>query len=789
MTSQAAPDASPPRRVRRKQGDLVLTGRGGYLDDIELPGTLHATVVRSTEASADLLEVDLEAARRAPGVRWAMDGHELAEHVPALVPLVDPSRFGLRSSPTPVLAVDRIRYEGEPIAVVVADTLAQAEAAADTVQVTYSRRPAVLDAETALADDAALLFPEWKTNAIGEIPFSDGDPDARYAQAPHVLEGEMSIQRYNAAPLETRGYLASWGADERLTLYASTQNPHPLRTQLAEMFKLPPTQIHVIATRMGGGFGHKFAGFPEEVLVCVLSRLVGAPVKWIETRAESMLVGGREYLHRFSVAFDDQGRILALRDRILGDIGALGTSAGWGMVYVAGMTFPGPYLVADYDVQAVPVVTNKPPWNGAIGYGKESASLVLERMVDMIAHALGIDPVDVRLTNFIPADAFPYFTKSKRLDSGDYAAALRAVLELGDYTGLRHRQAIAQDDDALLGVGVALELCPEGSDSPGVLLRGYDTSTVRIDPMGSVAVLTGVTSPGTGNETGIAQVVAAELGLDVEQVSVWQGDTDISPYGYGNFSSRGMNVGGGAAVLAARELKTKLRAAAAGMLQADPESLVFHGGRIRPGDGDGIAFADVVRAIYDYSIALPALGDPQLEATRTYHPPNLLHIPDEAGRTSSYPTFPYSAHLALVEVDRDTGVVRVLEYSCVHDCGVIINQNFVDGQLLGSIALGIGGALWEALPYTPDGHLTARTFKHQLLPRAPDLPPIRLGHQVTPSPFTVLGTKGAGESGVAGAIAVMSCAVNDALKPLGIHAHTMPLSPPNVLRALQEAGR
>jgi carbon-monoxide dehydrogenase large subunit len=771
-------------RVRRRHGDLILTGRGGYLDDVELPGMLHATFLRSTEVHARIVKVDVSPALTMPGVRHVMTGAQATEHVTIVPHFYDPAVVGGRTTDFTCMAVDRVTHEGEAIAVVVAETLAQAEAARDAIRVTYELLPGVLDCEAALGPDAPLVFEEWGTNELADIPFTEGDPDTAFASAPHVLEDELRIQRYNTAPMETRGYIAAWGLDDRLTFYASTQNPHPLRTHLSRLLGINESLIRVIATRLGGGFGHKFHGYPEEPVIAAVSRIVGAPVKWLETRAESMFVGGREYVHHFSVAYDDDGKILGLRDRVLGNIGTLGTLGGWGMAYVAGMAFPGPYRVKDYEVHAVPVVTNKPPWNGAIGYGKESAALALERMIDLIAQDLDLDPADVRLTNFIQPDEFPYWTRAKRLDSGNYPGALNQLLEMADYPEQRRMQRAQRDDGRLIGVGIAFELCPEGGDFPGALIRGYDTSTVRVAPGGNVTVLTGVTSPGTGNETGIAQVVAREFGIPVEQVTVMQGDTDVSPYGFGNFSSRSMNVGGGSAVLAARDVRKRMAKAASILLEADAESLRFADGRIQVPGTEGMSFSEVALEIYNRAIAIPQIDEPQLESTRTYGPPNMLHVPDEEGRTSGYPTFPYSAHLARVEIDAETGCVKVPAYASVHDCGVVINPTFVEGQLFGSIAIGIGGALWEELPYDSGGHLGAQTFKQYLTPRAPDLPVIQHGTQITPSPFTVLGTKGAGESGVAGAVSAIANAVNDALVPLGVRVHQMPLSPPRLLRAI-----
>lgn len=774
-------------RVRRKQGDLILTGRGRYLDDIELPGVLHAAVLRSPHPHARIVGIDASAAAAATGVRVVLTG---AEAVPMATPIphyYDPAIPGGKTHAFRCLAVDKVVYVGQPVAAVVAKTLGDAEAALEAIRVEYELLPFVLDADEALEAGAPLLFEDWGDNVVIRSAFQEGETEAVLAGAPHVLEDEIRIQRYGTTPLEPRGYLAQWEQDGRLTFYGSCQNPHPLRSNLATMLDLPETQIKVVAPRVGGGFGHKFHGYPEEILVCLLSRLAGAPVKWLETRADSLLVGAREMVHRFTAAYDDDGRILAVRDRIVANIGALGSMAGWGMSFVAGMAFPGPYKVKHYDVESVAVVTNKAPWNGARSYGKESAALAIERMVDLIAVDLGLDPIDIRRRNFIKSDEFPYWTTAKRLDSGNYDGVLDKAVDLSGYEQLREKQRLARREGRLLGVGVAFELTPEGGDFPGDLVRGFDTSTVRVDPSGKVMVLTGVTSPGTGNETGIAQLVAGEFGVPVDDVAVLQGDTDACPYGYGNASSRSLNLGGTAAVLAARDVRERLAACAAVLLGLETDrGLVFADGWISaPDGGPRLRFRDVARQVFTRAIEIPAIDQPQLESTRTYAPTNLLHVPDTEGRVSPYPTYPNSAHISTVEVDAGTGLVTVLGYTGVDDCGTVVNPTLVEGQFLGAIAMGIGGALWEDLSYGADGRPRTQTFKQYLLPRSTDLPHLAIGSQVTPSPFTLLGTKGAGEGGVAGAVACIANAVNDALRPLGVTVRRMPLSGPTILSAIR----
>ncbi|SFK73900.1 xanthine dehydrogenase family protein molybdopterin-binding subunit [Geodermatophilus ruber] len=792
VDGDTAVDREPaPGRLHplRRDGDLLLTGRAEFLDDIALPGLLHAAVLRSPHAHARVLRVDATAARQARGVRAVLAPEDADAQAAPLPAFFEPSIVGGKTSTFRILAGTKVTYVGEAVAAVAAETLADAEAALELIEVEYEVLPAVVDAEDALAPGAPLVFGEWGDNLLAVFPFAEGDAAAAVAAAPHRLSGELHTQRHHTAPMETRGYIASWDRAGRLTFWGSTQNPHPLRTNLSTVLGLPEDRIRVIATRLGGGFGHKFNGYAEEPLVCLLARAAGGPVKWVETRADALLVGAREFSHRFTVGYDDTGRILGIQDRVVGNIGALGSWGGWSMTFPAGMTFPGPYKVADYDIQSHAVVTNKAPWNGARGYGKETACLALERMVDLIAAERGLDPADVRRVNFIPEDEFPFWTAAKHLDSGNYAGALDKVLALSDYRGLRARQERARAGGRLFGIGLAFELTPEGGDFAGSFVRGYDTSTVRVYPSGAVTVLTGVTSPGTGNETSIAHLVASELGIPSEQVSVVQGDTDTCPYGFGNFTSRSLATGGAAAVLAAREIRDRMSGAAAALLDCAADDLRFADGNVTcvTVPTSSLSFAEVAETVYRRGLAAPGLDQPLLEVTRVDLPHNFHHVPDEQGRFSAYPSYPYSAHVAVVEVDAETGVVDLFEFHAVDDCGNVVSPRFVEGQLYGAISMGIGGALWEHQPYTTDGQPVATQFKHYLTPRAGDLPAIRLDSQHTPSPFTLLGTKGAGESGVGGGLAACVNAVNDALAPLGATAHHLPLNPPNVLAAIDAA--
>jgi carbon-monoxide dehydrogenase large subunit len=531
-------------------------------------------------------------------------------------------------------------------------------------------------------------------------------------------------------------------------------------------------------------------GHPEEPLTCVFARLTRRPVKWIEDRRETLLIGGREHLHRFTVGFTSDGTITAFRDHFTANVGALGAAPGWGMGFLTALSFPTGYKIPNTDVVVSIATTNKAPWNASRGYGKEATNLVMERVLDLVAARLELDPAEVRRRNFVGRDEFPYRTNSGlNIDSGDYHALLDKALELIGYDEFRRRQQTARGEGRYLGVGLAFELTPEAADIPGTLVGGFDTSTVRMDPSGQVTVLTGVTSPGSGNDTGIAQVVADELGVLLNDVTVVQGDTEICPYGFGNYSGRSMVVGGNSALLAAADVREKVVKVAAFMLEGNEDDVQLQGGVARLGSSSDkeIPIAAVAYAVYSLAFAVANMIEPPLESTRVYKPENITHVPDEKGRIQPYPTYSNAVHAAIVEVDVETGKTTIERIGVAHDCGVMVNPLLVEGQMEGAVGFGVGAALSEEQSYDGDGNLLSNRFKTYLMPRALDLPAIEMVHQSTPSPFTILGVKGAGEAGVGGAQAAIANAVHDALAPLGVTVRQMPLSPPNVLAAIEEA--
>jgi carbon-monoxide dehydrogenase large subunit len=779
--------------VRKQDGDLYVTGRVMFANDISIPGVLHVAIVRSPHPHARIVSVDLDAASAHPGFVTALTGAEAAETVDPIPHALDPAGLGGNHADVRCLALHKVVYAGEPVVAVVAATQGDARAAASSVAVEYEQLPFVLDAEQALEAGAPVLYESWGTNVVigGSVGPDDFDEIALNADC--VLEGELRVHRGTSAPIEPRCYIAEWDRrDELLTFTGTTQNPHPLRSTLAAALKLPERQIRVVAPRQGGSFGLKMYAHPEEILVCVLARRLGRPVKWVEDRRECMLAGAREQTHRFQVAFDRDGRVRALRDRAISDHGAVAPGHGWGMGFVNALAIPTGYAIEHCRVQYTVVATNKAPWIGVRPFGKDIAALVSERVMELVAEATGLDPAEVRRRNFVPADAFPYVTSSGlELDSGNYAGLLDKALDRLGYAGVRAEQEAGRAEGRLLGIGIGFELTPEGGDIPGALVGGSDTTTVKMDPSGLVTVLTGVTSPGGGNDTGIAQVVADELGVELAAITVVQGDSSLCPYGFGNISSRSLVAGGGAAALAAGDIAERLRTVAASMLHAETSEIAIQGGMATVvGDSErAVPVPAVAHAVYTLGYILGAGTDPSLESTRTYRPSNIRHLPDEKGRIQPFSTFPNALHVAVVEVDPETGVVVLQRHVVAHDCGTIVNPMLVDGQVRGGVAMGAGAALGEELSFADDGSLVADGFKTYLMLRASDLPPIELEHQVTPSPFSFLGAKGAGEAGFAGALAAVFNAVNDAIRPLGARLDATPASAPNVLAAINNARR
>ncbi|WP_456749334.1 xanthine dehydrogenase family protein molybdopterin-binding subunit [Bradyrhizobium sp. USDA 4341] len=774
----------------KKDADRFVTGAIDYAADLIRPGTLYLSVLRSTHAHAAIRGIDAEEAKRAPGVVAVLTGKEIRELTKPM-----PTRIPRERFPGPIdvwcLAVDETLYVGQPVVAVVAERQSEAEVARSLIKVDYEPLVAVLDAKIGAEPTAPKARNVWPTNIVFRDKINQGDVDAAMRGADRVIRGTMSFGSATTAPMECRCYIADWSAKAgRLTLQGTMQQPHPTRWLLSQALDLPETKIRVVAPAMGGTFGLKMVGHPEEVIVSVLSRQLGRPVAYLESREECFLANAREQTHEFEIGARANGKIVAFRDFVRADVGAIGAGGGWLMAFVTPTVFPTVYDIPNVAIDSQIVTTNKPPWQGVRGYGKETANVVMERAIELISAELGMDSLEVRRQNLIPKTSFPHRLPSGlNLDSGDYEGALDQLGVLFERERWLAKKACDEGSGRRIGIGYAFELTPEGASFPGAMPSGFETSMVTIDPTGTVRVATSVTSPGSGNETGIAQLVADVFGIHPDGVAVTQGDTDITPFGGGNTSSRSLMFGGAASVLAARDLRDRVATCAAMLLQAERGQIDFADGKIVViGDPDrALPFEKAVSTIYTQAYSTAIDVELPLQVTRTYRSENVRHTPDEWGRISSYPSFPYGVHAAVVEVDEATGCVTVLEYAAIHDCGLVVNPGLVEGQFKGAVAMGIGAALWEELLHDADGGTRTNRFKSYVLPRSTDLPNIRLGHRCTPSPFNPLGVKGAGESGFGGAMAVIVNAVADALGERGRELDRMPCKPDVIIDLLPRA--
>ena len=773
----------------------LAAGKGEYVGDVHLEGMLHMAVLRSPYAHALIKSIDTKAAEQVPGVVYVMTGKEAKENMRSMTAALDTAGMGAKSAECYALCPERVRYVGEAVAAVVAESKYVARKAAELIEVDYEPLPVVSDPEEALKPGAPLVEPKWGDNAMMASDFSYGNVDDAFAKADGTISGVVKTQRYTGAAIEPRGYVASYDQfADLLTFWASTQNPHPLRVLLADTLGVPETTIRVIQPKVGGAFGLKIPPFQEEPLIAYLARKLGRPIKWIEERFENLLAGGhaREERLYYEAAYKKDGTVTGLRVKVIADVGAPAGLAGWGMAYVTAYCIPTVYKIPNCRVQLSIAVTNKCPWNAYRGFGKEAASFLMDRIMDGVAKAAGIDRAQVRLKNFIQPEEFPYSQISGAvLDSGNYPEALRRVLRMIDYENFPKLQEEARKQGRYIGLGLGQELTPEGCALPGsTLVSGYDGCTVRVNPSGQVTVLTGVTSPGSGNETSIAQIVADTLGVELGSIRVIQGDTDLCPYGLGNYSSRSVITGGPAAQASAIDIRDKMFKVAARMLEVSPADLDAEDGKIsvKGAPTRNVLIKDVASTVYRDCYGKYACdSEPGLEATRYFRHSNVYHQPEVQGRFSAYPAWPNVAAGCIVEVDPDTGLIKLLRYCAVHDAGKIINPRLAEANLHGGIVQGIGGAMYESLVYDDAGQLKTATFMDYTLPNAVDVPSIEAQHLETPSPFNPMGSKGVGESGVTAPLGALCGALEDAVPNLRLDKLEMPLTPSRVWREIQKA--
>ncbi|HEV8473163.1 MAG TPA: molybdopterin cofactor-binding domain-containing protein [Methylomirabilota bacterium] len=763
--------------VKRKEDPRLITGTSAYVGDVTLPGLHYVAFVRSPHAHARVRTIDGAPALRIPGVVRVVTGEDLRTHTQP-IPLGGPSAEGGGGGETKAgrkhyaLSIGRVRYVGEPVAAVIATSEAAAVDGAQAVVVGWEPLRAVGDLAAAMAKGAPQLHDDAPGNVEHSTPMKQGDPDAAFKSAHRVVKQRMVSQRLSGIPMEPRATLAAPDpATGGVTVWASHQAPHVLRNDLATVLGVPQNLVRVIAPEVGGGFGVKFGLYPEDVALAACARLFRLPLRWTETRVEHMTATthGRAQVTDLEAAVTADGTITALRMHVLADIGAYPV-----FTFIPDLTLMmgvGVYKFTNIDLKSTCVFTNSTSVAAYRGAGRPEAAYYLERMIDVIAYELGRPPEEIRRKNFIPPSSFPYATPTgQRYDSGEYDRALGKALDLAGVAKLRAEQKRRRDrgERSLLGIGMAcyVEMCGFGP---------FESAVVRVEPGGDVTAFTGTSAHGQGHETTFAQIIADHLGAPFDKIVVRHGDTLNTPMGNGTGGSRSLAVGGSAILGATLKVQDKARRIAATMLEAAAEDVVYAEGRYQVKGSPAKALTIAAIAGKAYGDGLPEGMEHGLEATDFFRPPQLV--------------YPFGAHVAVVEIDRDTGHVSVRDFVSVDDCGVRISPTLVAGQVHGGLAQGIAQALMEEVVYGADGQIITGSLMDYAVPHPEDLPSFKTDQTVTPTPFNPMGAKGLGEAATIGSTPAIVNAVVDALRPLGVKHLDMPLKPERVWAALHATKR
>ncbi|TFD48121.1 carbon-monoxide dehydrogenase large subunit [Cryobacterium sp. TMT1-2-1] len=779
----AAGDADRPigyGRLQRKEDPRFVRGKGNYVDDIVLPGMLHGAILRAPVAHARLVSIDTSKALAHPGVKAVITGQDLLGLKLAWAPT-------LSADVQAVLVTDKVRFQGQEVAFVVADDRYSARDALELIEVDYDVLPPVVDVRKALDPGAPVIRDEIEGRTDNHIfDWEAGDKaecDAVFASADIVVSQEMVYPRVHPAPMETCGAVADYEPiDGTLTLYETSQAPHAHRTLFAIVAGIPEHKIRIVSPDIGGGFGNKVGIYPGYILAVVGSIVTGKPVKWMEDRSENLMSTSfaRDYIMQGEIAATKDGKILALRTNVLADHGAFNATAQ-PTKYPAGFfhIFTGSYDLQAAHCKVTGVYTNKAP--GGVAYACSfrvtEAVYLVERMVDILARKLEMDPAELRLKNLIKPEQFPYKNKTGwEYDSGDYATALRKSMDMAGYDELRREQKEKRVRGELMGIGISFFTETVGAgprkhmDIVGLGMN--DGAELRVHPTGKAVVRISVQSQGQGHETTFAQIVAEELGIPPEDIDVVHGDTDQTPFGLGTYGSRSTPVSGAAVALVARKVREKAKFIAAAMLETRPEDLEWEKGRwfVKGDPSAGKTIAEISMGAHG-TVALPEGIDGNLDAEVTYDPPNL--------------TFPFGAYICVVDVDPGTGHVKVRRFIAVDDCGTRINPMIIEGQVHGGLTDGVGMALMQFIEFDAEGNNLGGTFMDYLIPTALEVPNWETGFTVTPSPHHPIGAKGIGESATVGSPPAIVNAVVDALAPFGIQHMDMPCTPARVWAAMQ----
>jgi carbon-monoxide dehydrogenase large subunit len=765
--------------LRRKEDPRLITGQGRYIDDISLPGTLWAALVRSPEAHARIVSIDTSAASQREGVHAVFTGADMDDLAGPLPMAWVPPGVEVNNPPHWPLAKETVNHVGDPVAVVLGEDRYAVIDAAEDVIVEYDPLPVVTDPEKAL-QGPPYVHEELQTNKVHEWSLPGGDVEAGFAEADVVIERRVINHRTAGAPIEPRGVLADYRVGS-LTLWTATQVPHFVRLFLAILLGMSEERVRVIAPEVGGGFGSKLQVYGEEVLAAWCSRKLDRPVKWIETRSENMATShqGRDQISQVKMGAKRDGTITAFHVKIIADFGAYNMLLTPLIPSLGAFVMGGCYAIPNIQTDITGVFTNKCPTDAIRGAGRPEATHMVEVTLDQMAAELGMDPLEIRRKNFIPADSFPHAVASGVIyDSGDYDKTLDRLLEHVDLPAFRREQEELRSEGTYRGIGFSTytEICGlapsrvTGPGGVGVQAGGWESAMVRVHNTGAVTVYTGASGHGQGHETAFAQIVADRLGVDPAIVEVMHGDTGTGPEGRNTYGSRSLAVGGEALAKCATKIADKAKAIVADQLEAAPDDIeLSHGSFSVKGSPDkGMTLAEVAGAAYLNLV--PEGMEPGLEEVTFYDPENFV--------------FPFGAHACIVDVDPQTGKTKVVRYVAVDDCGKPINPLLIDGQVHGGIVHAIGQALYERVHYDEDGQLVTGTFVDYALPTAAEMPSFETDRTETPSPVNSLGAKGVGEAGTIAASAAVTNAVIDALRPLGVNYINMPLTPMRVWEAI-----
>jgi carbon-monoxide dehydrogenase large subunit len=748
--------------IRRVEDERFIRGSGRYVDDVNPPGTLHAVFVRSAYAHARIESIETSAAKTMPGVRLVATADDVSHAKPIPVRATVEGALALTA---PLFASDRVRYVGEPVAVVIAETREQAEDAARAVEVVYDPLPVAASAGAALASKAPRLHPELTNNVCYDLHLTSGNVEAAFRQAATVVRVTANHQRIAAMALEPRCLVAEPDDNGGLTLWISSQAPFRVRDTLTNVLGLANDRVRVIAPDVGGGFGAKATVYREDVILCTLALQLRQPIKWVATRMEDLANThhARDHADEAEAAVASDGRVLAIRTRTVSGFGAYVHGYGLMTPLKVREMGTGPYAIPAQESRTTAVYTNAMPCGAYRGAGLPEAAYLIERIMDEAAHALSLDPLDVRRRNLIRPEQMPYTTAGGvTIDSGDFPAILEKVVELADYQALRAEQTRRRANGELVGIGVSVFAETTGN--------GWETAAVRVEPDGRVVGITGSHSHGQGHATTFAQILADQFGVPLEQIEIVQGDSSLLETGMGTFGSRSTVLGGGALVQASHAVKERLVRAAADLLETQSDDISLFEGRlqVRGAPERSVSLGEIAARIADETGALP-------EGSATFEP---------SGDTVSS-----GAYVGMVSIDRETGRVRVESLALVDDCGIVINPRIVHGQVHGALAQGLGEALLEQMRYDDDGQLLTGSLLDYAVPAAHLAPEPRLGNHVTPSRLNPLGVKGAGEAGTIGAPPMIVNAVLDALRPLGVTDVQIPLTDEKIWRAIEAASR